>query len=473
MDKMRVITYERVSSTEQAEEGYSIEFQEEKLKAYCNFRDWVIVKNLRDPGYTGANLNRPGIKEVIKMVSEGEADLVLVYKLDRLSRSQKDTICLLEDVFLPNNCNFISINESFDTSTPFGRAVIGILSVFAQLERENIKERTVDGRVARAKAGLYSGNAHIIYGYNYVNGRLVVNPHEAIQVKKIFELYNKGMSMWRILNYMAEHYPAGNKWRNEMTIRRILFNVTYTGQLPYRGEIYQGVHEAIIDQKTFDRAQEVHAICSSNAYGQQKTPFKGRHLLSGLIYCGVCGNRMHAKNRGEKSYYTCYSVSKASKKYIQVDILDCDLDKFDCSFLDDMVWQELIGASLDPKNKDDKSRGDDGMYSIHQAELQKKIASCGKQIEKILDLYQYDDIDPSIVSSRLKKISEEQEALESELEILENSKQRISRKEFREKLDNCKYVMNNGSLEEQKQYLCTLVDKIIVYKDHIEVKWTF
>ena len=152
----RVILYLRVSTNDQVE-GYSIDMQKEKLLAYCKAHDWIVVAIVIDPGFSGSNLERPGIQKVIHEVECGNTDMVLVYKLDRLSRSQKDTLWLIEDCFLPNGVDFTSMQESLDTSTPFGRAMVGLLSVFNQLERESIKERTFGGRLERAKDGLWHG----------------------------------------------------------------------------------------------------------------------------------------------------------------------------------------------------------------------------------------------------------------------------------------------------------------------------
>lgn len=140
--------YIRVSTSEQAEEGYSVAEQEERLRSYCAAYNYTINAVHVDPGFSGASLDRPAIKKVMYDVEHGRCKKVIVWKLDRLSRSQKDTLILLEDVFLANDCNFISLMESFDTSTPFGRCIVGILAAFAQMERENIKIRTMMGRQA-------------------------------------------------------------------------------------------------------------------------------------------------------------------------------------------------------------------------------------------------------------------------------------------------------------------------------------
>ena len=119
--KLRVATYTRVSTLEQAEEGYSIQEQQDKLEKYCELKDWTITHRYSDPGFSGSNIKRPGIRELITAAKQGNFDLVLVYKLDRLSRSQKDTLYLIEDVFQANQVDFVSLSENFDTSTPFGK----------------------------------------------------------------------------------------------------------------------------------------------------------------------------------------------------------------------------------------------------------------------------------------------------------------------------------------------------------------
>ena len=149
----RVACYIRVSTQEQAAHGFSVGEQETRLRKYCEAHEWTIAGVYEDPGFSGAYLDRPGIQKLIRDVDLGIFDTVLVWKLDRLSRSQKNTMYMIEDVFLKHNINFISMNENFDTSTPFGRAMVGILSVFAQLDRDQITQRMTMGRIGRAKAG--------------------------------------------------------------------------------------------------------------------------------------------------------------------------------------------------------------------------------------------------------------------------------------------------------------------------------
>ena len=170
---IRVAVYVRVSTNEQAEEGHSIGVQTEKLQAYCVARGWEVFKVYTDPGFSGSNMDRPALKSLFSDIESGLINTVLVYKLDRLSRSQRDTLYMIEDVFLAQGVDFISMTENFDTSTPLGRAMIGILSVFAQLEREQIKERMAMGNIARAASGLWRGGSGAPIGYDYIDGGLV------------------------------------------------------------------------------------------------------------------------------------------------------------------------------------------------------------------------------------------------------------------------------------------------------------
>ena len=187
--------YTRVSTDMQAEEGYSLAEQQSRLQLYAESQGWKVHAIHRDGGYSGKDLNRPGIQSVIADAQSHQIQKVVVYKLDRLSRSQKNTLYLIEDVFLENGVDFVSMTESLDTATPLGKAMIGILAVFAQLEREEIAERMMLGRIASAKEGNWRGGSGVPIGYRYIPksatepGRLVVDESEAVQVREVFRCF--------------------------------------------------------------------------------------------------------------------------------------------------------------------------------------------------------------------------------------------------------------------------------------------
>jgi site-specific DNA recombinase len=252
----RVATYVRVSTLEQANAGYSLEQQSERLLSYCRARDWQIVESYLDPGYSGTTLQRPGLQALLDLVRAGGVDLVLVYKLDRLSRSQQDTLHLIEDVFAANAVGFASLCESFDTSTSFGRAIVGILSAFAQLEREQIRERMALGRLGRIKSGKSSAWAQPPFGYRYADGALQVISEQAETIAQVFNWFLNEMSISGIARRLNEegHRGKKNSWSYN-AVRRVLSNVVYTGRSKYKDHIYDGLHLRIINDDIFEAAQ--------------------------------------------------------------------------------------------------------------------------------------------------------------------------------------------------------------------------
>ena len=253
----KVAIYIRVSTQEQVKEGYSIEAQTERLTAYCKAKSWAIYDVYTDAGFSGSNTQRPALQQLFADIDAGHADCVLVYKLDRLSRSQKDTLYMIEDVFLSHNVDFVSMQENFDTSSSFGRAMIGILSVFAQLEREQIRERVTMGRAERAKAGLWHGGGYRPYGYDYVDGHLVVNAVEAVMVREVFDLFLNKTPINAIAGIIDERYGRS---LGHSGIRSMLDMKLYLGLISWEGNTYEGEHEPIIDEVTFKRAQVLRIV---------------------------------------------------------------------------------------------------------------------------------------------------------------------------------------------------------------------
>jgi site-specific DNA recombinase len=154
---INAIGYVRVSTEEQAREGVSITAQEERITALATAKGWNLVTIIRDAGYSGKNLNRPGAKAVLDICRKTEADVVIVYKVDRITRKQKDLWYLLEEVFEANGVGFVSVTEAFDTTTAAGKAFLGMIGVFAQLERDLVAERTREALYHKKTKGEWIG----------------------------------------------------------------------------------------------------------------------------------------------------------------------------------------------------------------------------------------------------------------------------------------------------------------------------
>lgn len=481
----KVAIYVRVSTQEQATEGYSISEQQERLKKYCEAHGWTLVDSYVDPGFSGTNTNRPALQKLLADIPHGCFDTVLVYKLDRLSRSQKDTMQLIEDVFLKNNIDFISMNENFDTGTPFGRAMIGILSVFAQLERDQIKERLSMGRVGRAKTGKWNGGQKPPVGYEYKDGQLIPIEYEAMQIRKVFDLFLNGLngeqlSMHQIKDYMGSRYRTRySAWTQAACVSRVLKNRIYIGEIKYGGIWYPGTHEPIISTETWEAAQQKYETYIKQFSQSQQHPFEGRYLLSGLLYCGHCGARYYMqvssrKNaKGEiKRYYTYRCYSKSGQKSM-IRMQGCPAKGYKKEVLEDIVIGEIKKLTLDPVEIDRLCAKSQPNIEDNTAILNKRISELDNQIDKLLDLYQLGNIDISKVSGRLDELNAEKEKLITELNEKKAPIPTLDLAEAHKIIADFEPVFRDGTPEMQQALVRSLIKKIVIHENDIEIYWNF
>ncbi len=306
--------YTRVSTDLQVEEEFSsCEAQEEKIRSFVKSQNnWQVFKVYSDAGYTGANTNRPALQELFEDIKQNKIDIILSYKIDRLTRSPKDFYQLIE-VFDKYNVDFISITERFDTSTPAGRLLRNIMLTFAQFERELTSERTKDKLLERAKKGLWHGG-NAPYGYKRENKKLVINQKEAEIIRLIFETYLETGLINRVYDFLKEKNiknRQGNLFRKP-TIAFLLRNIVYAGKVKFADQIYQGIHQPIISEELFELVQKTHK--------KRVKKFKVYRdfLFGGLINCKECGHKMTScfTNKWQKGkmkryyYYRCTSVDK-------------------------------------------------------------------------------------------------------------------------------------------------------------------
>ena len=223
---MRAIGYIRVSTEDQARGGVSLDFQEEKIRAYCVAKDWDLITMFRDEGCSAKDLNRPGMQEILKGCRKKEFDVVVILKLDRLTRSVKDLGYLVEDVFNKCNVAFSSLQDNFDTCTANGRMVMNILATIAQWERDIISERTRDA-MQFMKNGLKLVGA-VPYGFDSSDGELSPNSEEMEILRNVFKLRRKRKSYQKISDYLnRKKVPSknGGKWYPK-TVMGVLKNIS-------------------------------------------------------------------------------------------------------------------------------------------------------------------------------------------------------------------------------------------------------
>ncbi len=451
MKKIAAI-YIRVSTDAQREEGYSIDAQKEMLTAYCVSKGIKDYDYYIDGGFSGSNIERPELKRLIEDVKMGKVGCVLVYKLDRLSRSQKDTLYLIEDVFNPNDVDFVSLNESMDTSTPLGRLMLGILSAFAQLERENIRERTSMGMKERIKEGFWMGGGRVPFGYDYDEtlGILVPN-RDAETVVKVFELYLSGYSSNAISRMLGLKY--------EKLARQILTRKTYAGYIVYKGEEFLGKHKPLISLETYERTMQRMA--------ERSGKFKGnsQNLLAGLVRCGVCGAKMRYQRWGKQGMrLVCYSKDK-TKPHLVKDP-DCKNPGMWAEELENVVKEDLFSLSI--KSQDKKLEREKSVIEI-LAENRKKIT------EKLKRLYSlYADAEDETLRETIE--DEKQRLNEIDKEIKREEQQSIiskRNKEIKKQLTTLRESWEYMTPKEKRSIVENCISEIVVSGDKTEIYYRF
>jgi DNA invertase Pin-like site-specific DNA recombinase len=253
---IRAAVYTRVSTEDQAKEGFSLDAQLDKLRSYCKARDWEIGGEYVDDGYSGRNVKRPAYKRMMDETDKWDA--LLVIKMDRIHRNSKNFMLMMEELKKKEK-EFVSMTESLDTSTAMGRFVMDIIQRIAQLESEQIGERVYSGmeQKARINGGVLGFN--IPYGYDYRNGKLEINKIESAVVKDIYSWYLEGKSLGKIakeLNNSEIPTKKGGLWAKK-TISAILKNPTYCGYLHWEDFVNKSDHEKIIDNSEFNKIQNL------------------------------------------------------------------------------------------------------------------------------------------------------------------------------------------------------------------------
>lgn len=474
----KVALYVRVSTTSQLEEGYSIEEQKAKLESYCDIKDWHVYKVYTDGGFSGSTTERPALEQLIKDAQSKLFDTVLVYKLDRLSRSQKDTLYLIEDIFLKNNIEFVSLLENFDTSTPFGRAVIGLLSVFAQLEREQIKERMQLGKLGRAKAGKSMMWAKTSYGYDYnkETGSMTINEYEALAVKEIYSSYLAGMSITKLRDKINEEYPKQPSW-SYRTIRGILANPVYCGLNQYKGQTFQGTHKPIISLADFEQTQRELAKRQQTAKElSNPRPFQAKYMLSGLAQCGYCHAPLKVilgqkrKDGSRFKRYECYQRHPRKTRGVTVynDNKKCESGYYDMELLEHYVLTRIAQLQNDP-DKIKELFSDDTSPAVDKQAIQKQIDSLTLKLSKLNDLYLDDRITLDELRTKSADFIKQRNALEDEIKKASNDKQAGQREKIEKLLDASSVL--DMSYDNQKVIVRELIDKVQVTSDKVVIRW--
>ena len=501
----RVAIYCRVSTVEQAEEGYSIDSQYQNIKEYCEREGHEIYKLYEDRGISGKNIsNRPGIKQLLEDAKNNKFDLVLSWKLNRLSRKLLDILNIVE--FLDkHNVAFRSLTESFETETPSGKLQLNIMGAIGEFERETIADNVRMSLIAKSKEGLWCGG--VVLGYDTVeipnegkkrkNTKLQINEKEASTVRRIFELYSQGYGYKAVVNRInKEGYKT--KRNNEFavaTVKEILKNPIYIGKIRYnvrqdwskkrRNNINQnpiisdGQHEPIIDMETWNKVQ---VILKERSKKHNKI-YDSEFPLTGILKCPVCGagmtiSRSTSKRKdGTKKVLEYYSCGNWKNKGTAV----CRSNSIRVEVADEYVLNKIMTVI---NNKSILKRVIDNINRNKSSKLQPTIDELGRitnEINKLnskknknIELFEDGILDKDELSTRVKSINDDidklkyrEQELKQEVQLAEGEP--IPFEIVKDIMDKFKEVFFNMSTSQQRKQLIHLLVSQITMNEKREV----
>ena len=417
------------------------------MLSYAKSKDYTEFEYYIDGGYSGKDLNRPAIQKLIEDCKNHKIDAVFVFKLDRISRSQRDTLYLIEEVFNKYNVSFISMRENFDTSTPFGKAMIGVLSVFAQLERETILERTRIGLKKRAEAGLWRGGGKIPFPYHYDRntGTLIPIPEQVELLHKMISLYISGKSFNVIGKIVG---------MDESMVETRILSITNTGKVPYKDEVYDGQHEAVVSDELYEEILRVNKVRSREKYERH-------YLLSGKVFCGHCGAKYRYQKWGKRLIMYCYSQQKSKPRYIKDP--NCNNKRWDTFEVEDAVLEELFKMSLDL----DLFKKTFNIATVNvKNEYKGRLEEITKQINNLLNNIA-SGIAVEETNKKINELEKEKETIEEKL--IESDQKEKDNKVSLNMIKNLKATWFDMDFDEQRRIIEHLIDKVIVNDNEINI----
>lgn len=492
--------YTRKSTDENLNSDFtSLDSQREYCQAFVKSREpegWRISpEQYDDPGFSGGNMDRPGLRKLVADARQGKFHVVVCYKYDRLSRNTRDFLHIL-DTFDRNGVAFVSVTQPIDTTSSVGRLMRSILMDFAQFEREMISERTRDKMAAMARKGKRTGGYPIL-GYDIDKEKkcLIINPQEAEIVQEMFEAYLRTRSLWgtaRILNskgYRMKEWTTGNGNRkggsqfNKSNIWYLLINPLYIGKVTHRNQVFPGEHRPIVSESDFESVQH---MLNANGNGKRHRDIeKIKHvfILRGLIRCAACGTAMTPHGVFKKKcsarffYYRCVSVNKMDRNA-------CRVRSVPAKAIEEFVLRRLGVLSENQKliheivNTAKASFGDDlpdkrRQKSVLTAELG-KIESEARNLVGILGEQGRDTPRRAFYESRLDELAARRQEIQEILfrldkEIIELECQQIDAGLIHRYMQNFISVLNKLGDKERKELLCLLVKEVTFDGDKSKV----
>jgi DNA invertase Pin-like site-specific DNA recombinase len=475
----RVAIYTRKSTTMGLEQEFnSLDSQRESCLAYIQRQPgWKLVdERYDDGGFTGANIDRPAFTRLMADVEASKVDVIVVYKVDRLSRSLLDFVKVMERLGAAG-ASFVSVTQNFSTADAMGRLTMNMLMSFAEFEREMISERTRDKIAGARRKGKWTGGP-VPYGYSVKDKKLLVNELEARVVREAFDLFLMHRQQAKVAHLLNERMllPRGSKvtkklaWSKE-GIGRILKSPIYAGFMMYGDELHPGEHPPLIEESTYRAAQ---AILAGTSRVVRWTGTNPDYVLRGLVRCALCGEMMCPGSTTKPStgkthrYYRCSRREKYGKD-------QCAGRPLPAAALEEFVVARISNATADgslaervAKHLETLTAGKGEDFGKLRAELATKIAECSANASRLTDeLVRLDGRARELVEQKLGVEADRLAASEQQLRDLERdaAELEIARKDhawFVAALRDFAKVWVNMSPDNQGRFLRALIDKVVV-----------
>lgn len=514
-EKIKVYTYKRVSTTMQID-GYSLDAQRARMKAYADFNDYEIVGEYEDAGKSGKSIEgRLQFRQMMEDVKSGKDNIsyVLVFKLSRFGRNAADVLSTLQ-VMQDFGVNLICVEDGIDSSKDAGKLMISVLSAVAEIERENIRVQTMEGRIQKAREGKWNGG-FAPYGYQLVNGKLEINEEEAVAIRTIYDQYvNTDIGSNGISKYLENHgihkiqrQNGKNPLFDAHLVRLILKNPVYCGKIAYgrrktekvhgtRNEYHlveqdnyllvDGLHEAIVSEEVWNAAQ-AKLIAQAKKYEHiNKGKDERTHLLSGIVKCPICGVGMYGnksikyKKDGSKYkdffYYGCKHRNMQRghkcdyKKQIREELLDDAVAEVIVKLVSNPHFAEMMQEKINMKVD---TTAIDQEITNYEKQLRQNYSTKSKLMEEI------DNLDPddrhyirrkADLDDRLYRMYDKIEELETQLIDARAKKTSIEAEKVTGDniykvliyFDKLYFAMNDV---ERRQLIEALIEEIQIYEE--------
>ncbi|MGU9076500.1 recombinase family protein [Clostridium perfringens] len=493
-----IAIYCRVSTEEQSENGYSIDEQERLLEEWCKKMGYVIYKCYSDRGISGKNIkDRPALKELLSDAKAGKFDMVISWKINRVSRKLEDVLKIV-NLLEKNNITFKSYSEPFETDTPAGRMQFQMMALIGEFERGTIAQNVKMGMIAKAKSGNWCGGR--VLGYDLVpnnspeeekkgKNKLKINEKEAEIVRFIFNEYSKGKGYKAItnqINKLGYKTKKGNDF-SVGSIRDILTNPVYIGEIRYnvrqnwsekrRRNInpnpirVKGKHEAIIDRELWDKVQ----LILESKKGKPSRIYDGEYPLTGILRCPKCGagmvisrttNTLADGSKKRIAYYCCGNWKNKGTSVCNSNTIRVDkANEYVFKKIEELVSNEaMIKAVVKNINKERKDKVKPAKRLL--GDIDKELEKLDKRKRKIFEAYEDDILTKEEFQTRKDELNEKIRILEEEKKpllntISEDVSEEIPYEFIKDILKNFSKVLNSSvSREQQKKLLHMIISEI-------------